>query len=112
MVRRVRTHVARVSSLAWDPRSGLLSCGSQTGEIHNYDPRSAQFHVHTLTSHTLDVCGLQWSPNGRFLASGGNDNIINIWDTYSHDPWSAPAHTFKEHTAAVKVGQCLKATQE
>lgn len=99
----MRTHDSRVSSLAWDPCSSLLSSGSQSGVIHNYDARMAQFHRNTLKAHTLDVCGLRWAPNGRFLASGGNDNVVNIWDTYSQDPWQAPAHTFKEHTAAVKV---------
>ena len=71
--------------------------------MHNYDPRMAQFHVGTLKAHKLDVCGLKWSTNGRFLASGGNDNVINIWDTYDRDPWTTPSHSFDLHTAAVKV---------
>ena len=105
LVRRLKTHEARVGTLAWNNRTGLLSCGSQSGQIHNYDPRMAHFHVHTLKAHTsgLEVCGLKWSPNGRFLASGSNDNTVNIWDTYTRDPWATPAHSFKEHTAAVKV---------
>jgi WD40 repeat protein len=28
----------------------------------------------------LQVCGLKWSPNGRQLASGGNDNMLCVWD--------------------------------
>ena len=26
------------------------------------------------------VCGLRWSPWGTQLASGGNDNLLNVWD--------------------------------
>ena len=26
------------------------------------------------------MCGLRWSPWGTQLASGGNDNLLNIWD--------------------------------
>ena len=28
----------------------------------------------------VQVCGLKWSPNGRQLASGGNDNMLCVWD--------------------------------
>ena len=103
LVRRMRTHDSRVGSLAWNPRTNLLSTASQSGDIHNYDARLAQFHVASLKSQSLDVCGLAWSPNGRFLASGGDSNLVCIWDTYSRDPWTTPAHTLSEHTAAIKV---------
>ena len=92
----------------WAPCHGTFTeafsrVGSQRGAIHNYDPRMAQYSINNLQSHSLDVCGLKWSPNGRFLASGGNDNIVNIWDMYNKDPWTAPSRTLTEHTAAVKV---------
>ena len=103
LVRRMRSHNSRVSSLAWNPQNNLLSTGSQSGAIHIYNAKQAQFHMTTLEANTMDVCGLSWSPNGRFLASGGNDNMVCIWDTYSQDPWSFPAHTLKEHNAAIKV---------
>ena len=103
LVRRMKTHESRVDSLAWSPKTSLLSSGDQQGFIHHYNPRMAQFHVASVRAHQMDVCGLQWSPNGRFLASGGNDNVVKIWDTYSKDTWNSPAHTIKHHTAAVKV---------
>ena len=56
--------------------------------------------VQVNTAHSLDVCGLQWSPSGRYLASGGNDNVVNIWNTSG---FGSPHMTFKEHSAAVKV---------
>ena len=33
-----------------------------------------------LKGHTAEVCGLKWSPQGTMLASGGNDNLLSIWD--------------------------------
>lgn len=33
-----------------------------------------------LAAHTQEVCGLKWSPNGRQIATGGNDNKLCIWD--------------------------------
>lgn len=97
------THDSRVNSLAWNPHTQLLSSASQSGAIHNYDVRLAQFHINSLKSHSVDVCGLRWSPNGRFLASGGDSNKVCIWDTHSRDPWTEPSSILKEHTAAVKV---------
>lgn len=32
-----------------------------------------------LTSHVMEVCGLKWSPDKRYLASGGNDNQVIVW---------------------------------
>ena len=64
--------------------------------------RVAQHHVGTLAQHIQEVCGLQWSPDGQLLASGGNDNEVNIWDS-TLGMSVAPVHTFTNHQAAVKV---------
>ena len=82
-----------------------LTCffsGSRSGNIHHHDVRVASHHVATLASHTQEVCGLSWSPDGNLLASGGNDNTVYIWDT-TLGMEVAPLHTFTEHQAAVKV---------
>ena len=105
LVRRMRSHNSRVGAITWNPfQTNLLSSGSQAGHIHHYDIRMAHYHTHSpIKAHSLDVCGVKWSPNGRLLASGGNDNLVNVWDSYGKDSWSAPLYTFKDHTAAVKV---------
>lgn len=36
--------------------------------------------AHRLTDHNSDVAGLEWSPDGRWLASCGLDSHILIWD--------------------------------
>ncbi|KAI8048523.1 WD40-repeat-containing domain protein [Syncephalis plumigaleata] len=56
--------------------------------------------VAELQSHTSDVCGLGWRNDGQMLASGGNDNIVNMWDIRS---LSAPHYTKTTHIAAVKA---------
>ena len=57
--------------------------------------------VAELAGHTVEVCGLQWRIDGAMLASGGNDNLVHIWDARS----SIPRLTKTNHTAAVKVFQ-------
>ena len=58
----------------------LCFFSSFSGTVHLHDVRVAQHHVGTLTGHTQEVCGMQWSPdNGRLLATGGNDNQVSIF---------------------------------
>jgi cell division cycle protein 20 (cofactor of APC complex) len=100
MVRSSQSHVSRVGCLSWN--GSMLSSGSRSGEIHHHDVRAHDMHVTTLRGHNQEVCGLKWSPNGRYLASGSNDCVVNIWDSTSADPWSQPRHRLNEHKAAVK----------
>ena len=97
-VRGMKGHSARVGALSWN--SYICSSGSRSGAIHHHDVRVAEHHVGTLQGHAQDVCGLKWSPNGTKLASGGNDNILNIWDVNST---GAPKHRIEAHSAAVKA---------
>lgn len=82
--------------------------GSRDGNIHHHDVRVSQHHVGTLSGHTQEVCGLKWSPDGKYLASGGNDNLLNVWSpqmSLSTQSPVQPVHTFSQHLAAVKVIQ-------
>ena len=79
----------------------LSYSGGRNGEIINHDVRIAEHVVSTLHEHTQDVCGLAWSPDGRMLASGGNDNLLNIWSPLVAGQVSL--HSFIHHQAAVKV---------
>ncbi|KAJ9381179.1 hypothetical protein DTO063F5_6389 [Paecilomyces variotii] len=33
-----------------------------------------------ISAHTQQICGLAWSPDGRFLATGGNDNACLLFE--------------------------------
>lgn len=82
----------------------VLFSGSRSGNIHHHDVRVAEHHVGTLMGHTQEVCGLKWSPDGKYIASGGNDNLLNIWSPQISTQTSIqPVHTFSQHLAAVKV---------
>ena len=98
--RRLRTmkgHTARVGALAWN--NSVLSSGSRDTSIVHHDVRVAEHQVATLSGHSQEVCGLAWSPDGARLASGGNDNVLNVWDAMEEQPlWSSGLHC-----AAVKA---------
>uniref|UniRef100_A0A060T5J5 ARAD1C13024p n=1 Tax=Blastobotrys adeninivorans TaxID=409370 RepID=A0A060T5J5_BLAAD len=97
-LRSMTGHSARVGVLSWDRH--ILSSGCRDGSIWNHDVRIADHKVAELRHHRAEVCGLQWRADGSQLASGGNDNIVNIWDARST---SAPKFSKTNHTAAVKA---------
>jgi cell division cycle protein 20 (cofactor of APC complex) len=100
-MRTMRGHEARVGSLAWNRH--ILSSGSRDSTIINHDVRIQQHHTATLVGHQQEVCGLTWSPDGSILASGGNDNLLCLWDAGLSGAGCAPKYTLREHVAAVKA---------
>ena len=107
-VRTLRGHAARVSSIAWN--NATLSTGGRDQNILNHDVRVREHHISTLRGHDQEVCGLKWSPNGLQLASGGNDNLLNIWDASAMGGSRRnigaeiePLHRIDAHQAAVKA---------
>ena len=91
--------------MTWLALRLFLYSGCRSGAIHHHDVRVAEHNVASLARHSQEVCGLKWSPDGKYLASGGNDNLLLIWDasvnTVSNS--SMPLYTLTQHQAAVKV---------
>lgn len=96
-IRTLRGHVDRVSCLSWN--NHILSSGSRDRKIFHRDVRIPDPYFEELSIHTQEVCGLKWNVEDNKLASGGNDNIVYVYDGTSKNPSSR----FSEHTAAVKA---------
>ncbi|CAL4072824.1 unnamed protein product [Meganyctiphanes norvegica] len=91
-------HTGRVGSLAWN--NTTLFSGSKDRMILQWDIRKANnVAEQVLVAHRQEVCGLKWSPDKKYLASGGNDNKLFIWNLHSNEP----IQTFSGHNAAVKA---------
>ncbi|XP_022919018.1 cell division cycle protein 20 homolog [Onthophagus taurus] len=102
-LRAMDGHSARVGSLAWN--SYVVSSGSRSGQIIHHDVRQREHQISVLSGHTHEVCGLKWSTDGKYLASGGNDNVLNVWQTVNggHHTNNTPLFSFTQHQAAVKA---------
>ncbi|KAL6320512.1 hypothetical protein AAG906_007591 [Vitis piasezkii] len=99
-------HQSRVGSLDW--KNHILTTRGMDGKIINNDVRVHSHIVATFRGHRQEVCGLKWSTSGQQLASGGNDNLLYIWDRsmasmHSRSQW---LHRLEDHTAAVKALAC------
>jgi cell division cycle protein 20 (cofactor of APC complex) len=99
-IRRMKSQEARVGSLACNQH--IITSGSRSGSIHNHDVRIKDHHVGTFTTHTHEVCGLKYSMEKKYLASGANDNLVCIWDPRMLS-CDQPMHVLREHSAAVKA---------
>ena len=83
--RRYKVNWGRVASpaysLSWD--NDTLACGFED-VIKLYDTRSSSISCIIKHSNVYDtghkICGLEWSPFGNYLVSGGTDNCVNVWD--------------------------------
>ncbi len=100
LLRSMDGHSDRVGSLSWNRH--ILSSGGRDSIIVNHDVRVARHNVATLSSHTQEICGLSWSNDGTTLASGGNDNMLCLWDA-ALSSTSTTKFTLTEHQAAVKA---------
>lgn len=98
MVNKLQGHSSRVGSLAWN--GDTLVSGSRDRLIMQKDVRTPSIlPERRLVGHRQEVCGLKWSPDNQYLASGGNDNRLYVWNLHS----LSPVQTYTEHVAAVKA---------
>lgn len=108
-LRSMSGHQAQIPSLSWNGH--IVSSGCGDGSIWHHDVRVARHKIAELLGHQGEVCGLTWRADGEYLASGGNDNLVNIWDSRLNDSLTSSEpdirHSAKfskrNHSAAVKA---------
>ena len=86
---RYTGEAAYVEAIVWSPNGKqIASCGTKpivsfasNGGVRIWDATSGK-RVLTYAGHSqsVDLSALAWSPDGKYLASGGTDQIVQIWD--------------------------------
>jgi WD40 repeat protein len=72
---------------------------NRNGSILLLDPRTPNMIVTELIGHKREVCGLQIAEGTSYIASGGDEGIVCIWELKTNS-------CYKEivaHTACSKV---------
>lgn len=83
IIRSFKSHTQRVNAISWNSELGnsnLIATGSKDYNIYLRDLRSNEDFISVLSGHSHEVCGLKFNYEGGLLASGGNDNLLCIWD--------------------------------
>lgn len=96
-IRTLPGHLDRVACLSWN--NHILSSGSRDCRILHRDVRISDPFFEQIDTHAQEVCGLKWNIEENKLASGGNDNIVYVYEGTSR----TPVLKLGEHTAAVKA---------
>jgi WD40 repeat protein len=78
-IRTLKGHNDRVGALAWNGYN--LYSGSKDSNIFNHDVRIKNHVVMELSGgHNKEVCTIKWNSDFKYLASGGSDNLVCLWD--------------------------------
>ena len=96
LIRKFRGHETRVGAASWN--STILATGSRDKTILFRDMRTRRDYQTKLTDHSQEICGLKWSHDEQYLASGGNDNKVAVWSGGGQ-----LLNKFSDHKAAVKA---------
>jgi WD40 repeat protein len=76
----VPTRLAAPPRLAFRRGGGLLAVGDGIGTVSLWDPATPAAVVHTLRGHTGEITSLEFSADGRRLASASRDGHARLWD--------------------------------
>ena len=91
-------HKNRVCCLSY-MNSYVFSSGSRDTNILTHDMRAPEMPSAVDQHHAQEVCSLKWDPSATYLASGGNENIVHVWDVRR----SVPLRSLNEHKAAIRA---------
>ncbi|KAF8483850.1 WD repeat protein [Russula ochroleuca] len=91
----------KISSVAVNPSGEWLAFGARKlGQLLVWEWQSESY-ILKQQGHFFDVNALAYSPDGQYIATGGDDGKVKLWNTRS----GFCIITFSQHTASVSAVQ-------
>lgn len=79
LFRDITGHNGGITKFEWLPNSNqIFVSASLDGTIRVHDALSGETHV-TFGNHRGGTTSLSFSPNGKYLVTGGKDGLVSIW---------------------------------
>ncbi|EEB07787.2 par A family ATPase/WD repeat iron cluster assembly fusion protein [Schizosaccharomyces japonicus yFS275] len=106
----LQEHTQDVKVVAWHPKDDLLVSGSYDNTIRFWrDDGDDWVQTCELTSHTSTVWALNFSPDGRLLASGDGEGEVFIWEKLVSNEDAARTPSTNILRPSLEEEWCLKA---
>ena len=110
LVKIKRLCLKKVRSIDFNYYTSEMAIALGTGDVLIYDLFSLQ-DKYQLTSHRLSANSVRYSPDGKFLLTGGRDAYLNIWETGNYTQIkTTPAHNWAIYDIAYSPDASLFAT--
>jgi WD repeat-containing protein 24 len=93
-----------IRDVKWSPSDGVIfAVSTDNGTLQRWDfakesAPSLKLHAHDKTCHAID-----WHPSGRYIASGGADKLVKVWDFESNDRRMKPSWQIRTPQAVLTL---------
>eukprot|EP00835_Amoeboradix_gromovi_P005761 NODE_579_length_6479_cov_0.371160.p3 type:complete len:455 gc:universal NODE_579_length_6479_cov_0.371160:2677-4041(+) len=88
-------------------QSELLITGSDDNTLMLWDPKLQSKCINRLTGHHQPITGVQFSPDGRYIASASFDKCIKIWNNKGEYLYNLRGHVGRVYQIAFSADSRL-----
>ena len=93
-----------IRDLKWSPSDGVeFAAGTDNGVIQQWDFRKENAPILKMNAHDKTCHSIDWHPSGQYLATGGADKNVKIWNFKSGDRRMKPSWQLRTPQAVLNV---------